>query len=408
MKNAIISVSIYALLSACSQFSDEQPSHASGISAPENFFPANIASASPEVSHEISRNILQQKHLFEHFWKNPLPRDFNLTAALNSSATVNSTTHSFIGDLPNENRCPTADLSFEMNTRTSGFDPNNAYWAMWLSRTIQMDESSILDRMLTIPTEESHLITRGILGLQAGVFRIDGKVFVTFRGTQDIADYIQNAFIDTVPGESAGLPGRVHQGFRDNFLALWQEVYDTAISMGAAETGVWLMGHSLGGVLSTFSAYNFVERNIAVHGVYEFGSPLPGNELFQKAYNARLGDRTFIIGYESDITPHVPPLPDAAESFSNVVRPELKALAKILTHNLNYRQVGSWYTLKRDGLLQKVENLADFQNRYYNKMRADNEKNSLPTLLFTNRRYTHDHETEYYHCGMRGFVTRQH
>jgi hypothetical protein len=272
--------------------------------------------------------VSQENVLMTQLWRDPV------------SEVRREEKHAVAPGLPKKGECPLTERDFTLSKQGNDFVPENAYWAMWLSKTIQLDEALIWEKLLAVPLEDSHLIRRARLGLQAGVFRISGQVYVVFRGTQDKADYIRNALFDSVSGKSIGVPGRVHRGFRDGFADLWSEVSQAATSMGAAENGVWVMGHSLGGVLSVFAAYNFVEAKVPVYGVFGFGSPLPGDKVFQKAYNARLERKTFQVGFESDITPHVPPIPEAANSFAKTVHLGLRTIVRNVAQRLNYAQVG--------------------------------------------------------------------
>jgi hypothetical protein len=286
------------------------------------------------------------------------------------------------------------------------FQPHAAYAALWLSQIIELPEGGFWKRLGELYPEDVRVVTRGGLGHQAVLFRVDGRIFVVFGGTKDVVDYFDDALIAPSSGEPMGLPGKVHKGFLANFKAIWDDVYAAAIDMGAKNLGVWVMGHSLGGVLSQFAAYAFLQQNIDVKGVWGSGVPLPGNSEYQKQYNAALGRKTFVVVFENDLTPNVPPSPEAADAFADVVERPLRELARTLARRLDYQQVGNWLFLSSQGEVLPISHLANYQVAFYNKMRADNAKLTLPRLLLFNRIYSQSHETERYRCAMLEHVSR--
>jgi hypothetical protein len=314
---------------------------------------------------------------------------------------------SLVGEATPADGCSSEAPSFEtLTSDNSYFKPHNAYVALWFSQTIELPEAVIWERLNQVPLEDAHLVKRGKLGVQAAVLRIEGRIFVLFRGTKDVADFYNNAFIAPVEGAPAGLPGKVHQGFRRNFTNLWPEVYDSAIAMGAKELGVWTMGHSLGGALSQFAAYNFLQRNIDVKGVMGSGVPLPGNSEYQRKYNAVLGSKTFFMAFENDITPNVPPQAEVADAFAAALDKPLREPLRNLVRRFDYRQVGRWFRLTRNGEFAPIPSLGAYQREYFTKMREANAKIGLPRILFGKSSYVMDHTVEYYRCAMREYVSR--
>lgn len=299
---------------------------------------------------------------------------------------------------------PSLDALFRESTE---FSAEKSYAALWFSRVVELPEQELLARVRELPLQRIYLVRRGKAGVQAGIFRIEGRVVVAFVGTHDARDMFDNALIAPGPGSSAGLPGLVHSGFRDNFKNIWEEVLGAAKRMGAEQDGVWVMGHSLGGVLSQFAAYNFVKQGIPVHNVLISAPPLPGNSVYQKAYNSVLGSKTISIGFGNDITPNLPPMPDATDAFSLAVEGPLQKIARALVPIMDYQQVGSWYYLTRGGYLEFVANLGEHQKAFYTQMRSDNIHLGLPLVLAKSKQYVGDHGTDNYRCGLREFIARQ-
>ena len=72
---------------------------------------------------------------------------------------------------------------------------------------------------------------------------------------------------------------------------------------------VIVVGHSLGGALATFAAYDLTASGFNVQEVWTFGSPRVGSESFASAYANVLGHRTWRVVNNNDKIPHVPHYP---------------------------------------------------------------------------------------------------
>lgn len=298
-------------------------------------------------------------------------------------------------------------IPFALRQNDSQYHRENAYWAIWFSQTIESTEEVMRERLRELPIEESMFVRRSPSGIQAGIFRIGGTIIVTSRGTADMQDMLANIMVETAPGTDYGLPGKVHSGFADNFKDLWPEISTAATRLGAARLGVWVFGHSLGGAISTFAAYNFARRGITVHGVYTSGTPLGGDRDFQTGYEALLPQKTFMVGYESDITPNVPPVPEAADNFEQAVAPDFRAMVHDLVPRLGYRPVGRQFLMKQNGELAEITDTATRQKRYYDTMRSENPGRFLPYLLKGSPKYIAHHDTENYRCALRAGLPPQ-
>ncbi|MEN8260315.1 MAG: lipase family protein, partial [Pseudomonadota bacterium] len=83
---------------------------------------------------------------------------------------------------------------------------------------------------------------------QAFVAAKDDFIILSFRGTEDVADWFRNVDVDLVPGPV----GRVHHGFQKALDEVWEgdAGMETAVEdLRNSEQTVWLAGHSLGGAL---------------------------------------------------------------------------------------------------------------------------------------------------------------
>ncbi len=126
---------------------------------------------------------------------------------------------------------------------------------------------------------------------------VDGSMrVVSVRGSADLPDWVLDANASTV--ESDGVT--YHHGF---FLYAGLLYDDVRKKLGDAcydGTQVWLTGHSMGGAAAEILAYWLQRDGCNIAGVMTFGSPLPGRDDLQKAYNQVLGDVTHRFMHVND------------------------------------------------------------------------------------------------------------
>eukprot|EP00471_Norrisiella_sphaerica_P011481 CAMPEP_0184499390 /NCGR_PEP_ID=MMETSP0113_2-20130426/41373_1 /TAXON_ID=91329 /ORGANISM="Norrisiella sphaerica, Strain BC52" /LENGTH=1497 /DNA_ID=CAMNT_0026887281 /DNA_START=73 /DNA_END=4566 /DNA_ORIENTATION=- len=108
--------------------------------------------------------------------------------------------------------------------------------------------------------------------------------------------------------EKAKPAGRVHSGFYSAWISVREEVFravQAEIKDMKTEPLVICTGHSLGGALATFCAYELRAKcHLNVH-MYNYGSPRVGNPEFRKAYNSMVPN-SFRLIYDRDVVPTVP------------------------------------------------------------------------------------------------------
>jgi pimeloyl-ACP methyl ester carboxylesterase len=297
--------------------------------------------------------------------------------------------------------CERAPLPITFNANIENFSRTQAYWSMWFAYALEHKYADIQKLMIEVGVEDYRIVRHRMLGVQALVARVDGQVIVGFRGTRDIRDIIEDFRFAPASAKKIGLPGKVHSGFIDNFSRVWKETRRNAMDLGAAEAGVWLTGHSLGGALASLAAFKFSDEGVRVHSVYAFAQPNPGDAAFSAAYNARLGDRTFVFRLPRDIGGHIPPVAEAAEAFAGATPRFLDAIFRAWVKNINYRHVGSAWLLSLNGTMSPILDRVQADRDFYNRIRLENANGTLPTVLASNPSYLSQHEPGNYHCAMK-------
>lgn len=141
-----------------------------------------------------------------------------------------------------------------------------------------------------------------------GKSRFEGNIFLLFRGTQYLADWLTNLNI-SVSRSACGQP--VHDGFNKAFISMRPKLTEFMNSLQKDKiTAVHCIGHSLGGALATICA-DWVRNSYSIHPyLYTFGSPRVGLVGFADACTKSVGSSKIFRAYhKTDIVPFIPPWP---------------------------------------------------------------------------------------------------
>ena len=125
---------------------------------------------------------------------------------------------------------------------------------------------------------------------------------LAFRGTQP--DEWQDVFDDARFEMESWTNGHVHGGFKEAFQRIAPKLTE-AVKQHAPNRPLWITGHSLGAALATLAA----DTLPGTAGVYTFGSPLVGDQIFAGRFNQRFTDRSYRYIDDHDAVTHVPPEP---------------------------------------------------------------------------------------------------
>jgi triacylglycerol lipase len=162
--------------------------------------------------------------------------------------------------------------------------------------------------------------------------RTSGHVFVTFRGTESIADWASNLSFPQVDHPW----GRAEKGFKD--------LYDQcsaparAAVQQAPGAAVFVTGHSLGGALATLAAADLVASRVSPGAsLYNFASPRVGDPGFASRFNASVPNRWRIVNTEDIVTTVPMATPELVSSgFPN----SPLEMFLMLAHHMDYEHVG--------------------------------------------------------------------
>ncbi|HLH44395.1 MAG TPA: lipase family protein [Bryobacteraceae bacterium] len=125
------------------------------------------------------------------------------------------------------------------------------------------------------------------------------NVFVTFRGTETLEDWLSNITIR----HTNHAWGPVEEGFW-NLYAQCQENVRAGVQAAAEAGQIVVTGHSLGGALATLAAADLTISGVAVK-MYNFASPRTGSPAFAEQFNQRIAAAWRAVNTE-DLVPTVP------------------------------------------------------------------------------------------------------
>jgi triacylglycerol lipase len=147
-------------------------------------------------------------------------------------------------------------------------------------------------------------------GTQCYVADNDNFVIVAFRGTEIRKKDEKSDFLNIVADlktdfdillVDSGQGGKVHKGFKEALDQVWETegLLDYIRSRDNDRRSIWFTGHSLGAALATLAANRYGN----VRGVYTYGSPRVGDEVFKRDFHVN----AYRVVNNSDIVATIPP-----------------------------------------------------------------------------------------------------
>ncbi len=131
------------------------------------------------------------------------------------------------------------------------------------------------------------------------------RVFLVFRGTQTVREWIRNFSMSLSSYPIPGY-GKVHDGFLQTYNAIRTEILES-LAATDPKARISIAGHSLGGALTTLALPD-IEATLKrkVCALYTFGSPRVGDNEFVRAFNGAFGRISFRVVNTSDIITSLP------------------------------------------------------------------------------------------------------
>lgn len=133
-----------------------------------------------------------------------------------------------------------------------------------------------------------------------------GELVVVFCGTNEIKDWLTNLDVDKI----AVKHGRVHQGFYEAFLSVWDLIESKIHNAHQNGDKITIVGHSLGGALAAQAVLYILRHHLIFSKIdirlITFGQPRCWDSSMAKYMDAVLGGRYLRFVNVADPVPRVP------------------------------------------------------------------------------------------------------
>ncbi len=157
---------------------------------------------------------------------------------------------------------------------------------------------------------EEHFSGDGLNGMVpiAFVATSGSSIYVVFRGTQTISEWISDATLSQVDYTYVANGGKTATGFTDIYdsirTPIIQEV--TTLAAGGAYTTLSITGHSLGGALAVLAGPDLAgQTRFRQPVVYTFAAPRAGDPAFASLYNSDI-ETSWRVVNPNDEVPKLP------------------------------------------------------------------------------------------------------
>jgi triacylglycerol lipase len=195
---------------------------------------------------------------------------------------------------------------YPFQVAATSFSLINAWWLAEASTLVYADEDFVRARFSQAGLPQVRFFDKH--STQCYVAHNDQFAIVAFRGSEIwkkretfdlnklIADFKADVDIRLTDWPQGG---KVHRGFKEALEEVWLDILPYIRKLHSKGCNIWMTGHSLGAALATLGAGRYGK----VQGVYTFGSPRVGNNVFKQNFDVN----TYRIVNNDDIVARVPP-----------------------------------------------------------------------------------------------------
>lgn len=136
----------------------------------------------------------------------------------------------------------------------------------------------------------------------------DDVIFVVYRGTKTISEWIQDATFGQVENAFLVSGGLVEEGFSEIYATIHEAIVAQVQSLiaGGSFSELYVTGHSLGAALAVLSAPELAARTSLEPALYSFAGPRVGDPVFAVAYDEQVSVSWRTVN-TNDIVPTLPP-----------------------------------------------------------------------------------------------------
>lgn len=194
----------------------------------------------------------------------------------------------------------------------TSLDPGNAYWMARIANQVYQtvsdgnqlpNEYSILNNLKA--EDDDFVSVKGVdkNSAQAAIIEHKDYICLAFRGTNELADWLDNINIFS----TKALFGDFHRGFWQSVEDIWQMLMAHLNKLQAVcKRPIFITGHSLGGAMATIAAARFIHEDKPFTSVYTFGQPRTLTRDTAYIFNSECKDRFHRFHNNNDIVTRVP------------------------------------------------------------------------------------------------------
>jgi hypothetical protein len=246
---------------------------------------------------------------------------------------------------------------------------------------------------------EPTLIEDRITSLKGYVASTPEFTAVSFSGSADVKDWLNDLTFSQVEDARWGVPGRIHKGFTDALEREWPNIAleiarqsQQSDSQGRAPKPVYVTGHSLGGAMAILTAARLQVMGIPVAGLYTYAAPRVGDETFVSFLEETLEGRIWRFNINEDIIPRLAPVADAADDFARLLPERLGQSLAEKFRNARYSHAGGLFRFDAKGALSGPfsENPLD-ERSYWQNIYDRSQGKDLFSKIIVNLRAALDH-----------------
>jgi triacylglycerol lipase len=157
---------------------------------------------------------------------------------------------------------------------------------------------------------EEHFAGDGLNGMVpiAFVATSGNAIYVVFRGTVTISEWISDATLTQVDYTYVANGGKTETGFTDIYASIRTPIIQevSSLAAGGAYTTLYITGHSLGGALAVLAAPDLAgQTQFKKPVVYTFAGPRAGDPAFASLYNGDI-ETSWRVVNTNDEVPKLP------------------------------------------------------------------------------------------------------
>jgi triacylglycerol lipase len=319
---------------------------------------------------------------------------------------LHSSSHAWdFSDLKKKSKTCTPPAEFHFQSDGTQVHLENAYWLMRLSNlayNAMPDSSQLKNEVQSLGFPKYQYFNVKKTGLQGFVAANDQFVFVIYRGSQEVADWINNLDFGLRNGPKYGFPGKIHTGFIKSLDSGWANIENIIGEFKDADQKIWVSGHSLGASLSVLTAARLEAAGTSVEGVYTFGQPRTGDEEFVEWLNAQMPGRIYRFVNDNDVVPKLPPPAIASREFSDALPNQIRGITEGVVRKLRYAHEGLLMAFDRDRILHGPLPTAESADKpYWVEFKRRSQGTNLITWILNNAELALDHFPGTYECYLR-------